>query len=203
MVHVSKHPIIAPDECAKAIQIAEDWAAANGGWLSNRHASAPTTDMAIKDVPPLLEWFNERLEKSLFPMLCQRFPDQIDHPDQIRVHDAFIVKYEFGEGKQNELSIHQDESTFSFTIALNDRDQYEGGGTCFEAIRPSGDPGASFEQRALSTDAGGCVAFGGKLRHGGQAITSGVRYIIPLFVYLDKNNSGEAPGYATKSLAAA
>ena len=76
-------------------------------------------------------------------------------------------------------------------------------GTFFEAIRPSGDTDAPFEARALSTDAGGCVAFGGKLRHGGQAITSGVRYIIPLFVYLDKNNSGEAPGYATKSLAAA
>ena len=116
------------------------------------------------------------------------------------MHDAFIVKYEFAEGKQNQLSMHQDESTFSFTIALNSRDEYEGGGTCFEATRPSGEPDAPFEARALATDAGGCVAFGGKLRHGGQAITSGVRYIIPLFVYLDKNNSGEAPGYATKSL---
>jgi len=203
LVHVSKHSIIPPEECARAIQIAEGWAAENGGWLSDRHASAPTTDMAIKDVPPLLEWFNQHLETSLFPMLAQRFPDQIEHPDQIRVHDAFIVKYEFGEGKQNQLSLHQDESTFSFTIALNSRDEYEGGGTFFEAIRPSNDADASFEQRALSTDAGGCVAFGGKLRHGGQAITKGVRYIIPLFVYLDKNNSGELPGYATKSLAEA
>ena len=47
----------------------------------------------------------------------------------------------------------------------------------------------------------GCVAsFSGRLWHGGNAITSGYRYIIPLFIYLDANGSGKRPGYMLSSL---
>ena len=198
LVHASRVPIIDPSECAWAIEAAEAHAAANGGWMSDRHASAPTTDMAIKDVPLLLEWFNEKLETTLFPMLASRFPDFISNPDHIRVHDAFIVRYD--ASGQRELAIHQDESSFSFTIALNDRSDYIGGGTFFEGIRPSDKNEEDFAARALNVDAGGVVCFGGKLRHGGQAITSGTRYIIPLFVYLDTNKSGNPAGYSVSSL---
>ena len=52
----------------------------------------------------------------------------------------------------------------------------------------------------LNADAGGCVAFAGKARHGGFPISAGTRYIIPLFCYLDENKSGKAPGYALEGL---
>ena len=197
LVHASRVPIIDPAECAWAIETAEAHAAANGGWMCDRHASAPTTDMAVKDIPPLLEWFNEKLETTLFPMLAGRFPDFIKDPDDIRVHDAFIVRYD--ASGQRSLAVHQDESTFSFTIALNDRSEYEGGGTFFEGIRSSGSD-EDYLPLALNADAGGVVCFGGKRRHGGEAITSGTRYIIPLFVYLDANKSGNPQGYAVSSI---
>ena len=83
------HP---PAECARAIEVAEARAAETGGWTGARHAEAATTDMALKDVPELLEWFNGRLKSTLFPMLAARYPDKISSPDVIRAHDAFVVK---------------------------------------------------------------------------------------------------------------
>jgi hypothetical protein len=44
------------------------------------------------------------------------------------------------------------------------------------------------------------VAFPGKLRHGGAAVTRGRRYIIPLFIYADTNASGRKPGYLRRAL---
>ena len=90
----------------------------------------------------------------------------------------------------------QDENCLSFTIALNDAGAYEGGGTCFHALRPAGEPTAPFAPVTLNAErAGGVVTFPGKLRHGGAPVTRGRRYIIPLFIYVDSNASGRRPGY--------
>ena len=47
---------------------------------------------------------------------------------QVRVHDAFLVRY--AAGAQAQLPMHTDESQFSFTLALNPSADYGGGGTC-------------------------------------------------------------------------
>ena len=52
----------------------------------------------------------------------------------------------------------------------------------------------------LNADAGGVVTFPGKLLHGGNAVTEGRRYIIPLFIYSDRNGSGRKQGYVLDSL---
>ena len=204
-VQVSKGALLPREECAKAIEIAEAHAASHGGWTSSRHTQAATTDMPVKDIPELLDWFNDKLATTLFPMLAARYPDKISSPDLLRAHDSFIVKYDGDkDGAQNSLAVHTDESAFSFTIALNDRSEYEGGGTCFESIRlneaDGGDKGGDFEPLTLNADAGGVVAFPGTIRHGGSPVTKGVRYIIPLFLYLSENGSGKEPGYVTKDL---
>ena len=111
--------------------------------------------------------------------------------------DAFVVRYDARE--QASLPTHQDENTFSFTIALNDRSEYEGGGTSFAKLRPVGDGDAPFATTILNADAGGVVAFPGKLRHGGNVVTEGRRYIIPLFIYADWNRSGLPAGYLLES----
>ena len=193
--YYSTAPFIPRDECAAAIEICERRAAELGGWLTARHAEAATTDMNVKDVPELLAWFNERLRDTLFPMLADRFPEKIPSADAIRVHDAFVVKYD--ENAQRSLPTHVDESAFSFTIALNDRSDYEGGGTRFEqALAEDG----TWAPRVLNADAGGVVAFPGKVRHGGSAITAGTRYIIPLFCNIDENASKKPPGYVLADL---
>lgn len=131
-------------------------------------------------------------------MLASRFPHAVKSAAQLRVMDAFVVRYDARE--QASLPTHQDENTLSFTIALNDRSEYDGGGTVFERLRPSGLREAPFEQTILNADAGGVVAFPGRLRHGGSVVTSGRRYIIPLFIYVDSNRSGRQAGYVLRHL---
>jgi len=200
-VFKSREPLLDPAECAWVIEQVEAQAAITG-WTTDRHVQAPTTDIPVSSVPAIREWFDEMLQTRLFPMVHSRFPDAIQAPDRLRVFDAFVVRYD--ARAQAELPTHVDENTFSFTIALNDRSEYEGGGTAFERLRPAGsDSSVPFERTVLNADAGGVVAFPGKLRHGGNVVTQGRRYIIPLFLYADQNvqqSTHHAPGYVLRHL---
>ena len=68
---------------------------------------------------------------------------------------------------------------------------------------------ADFGATVLNADAGGVVAFPGKLRHGGSVVTAGRRYIIPLFIYAAQNRNarsraeGREPGYVLRHLGVA
>ena len=61
------------------------------------------------------------------------------------------------------------------TIAMNDTEHYQGGGTYFAAT------GQSYR-----TDGGGVVSFCGDVLHAGHAITAGTRYIIACFMYVQE-----------------
>ena len=89
-------------------------------------------------------------------------------------------------GAQASLPLHSDQSILSFTIALNDPAEYEGGGTWFRALGKAVDAPA----------AGHAVLFPGKVLHGGQPITRGTRYIIVLFMGYETNRlTGRGDGY--------
>ena len=66
----------------------------------------------------------------------------------------------------------------SFTVGLNDRSEYDGGGTHFECL-----------DRVLHADCGQFTAFPGSLVHAGAPTTRGTRYILVLFVYAEGWNS--------------
>jgi len=190
----SRESLIPPEECAEVIRLVEAHAERSGGWSTARHVQAPTTDVPVSEVPELRKWFDDKLEKTLFPMLAARYPSLVPAATDLRVMDAFVVRYD--ANAQASLPVHQDENSLSFTIALNDATEYEGGGTCFESLRPATEPTAAFAPTTLNAArAGGVVAFPGKLRHGGAPVTKGRRYIIPLFIYGDTNASGKKPGY--------
>ena len=90
---------------------------------------------------------------------------------QLRVMDAFVVRYDARE--QASLPMHIDENTFSFTIALNDQQEYEGGGTIFANVRPASERDGPYVPTILNANAGGVVTFPGKLPHGGNVVTQG------------------------------
>ena len=171
------YPILTSNECVQAIQWAE--AAALGrqeGWTTSRHYAVPTTDIPIHEIPPLLNWFNNTvLKQRLRPLLASQFGESEVGQDGsgIFIHDAFIVRYD-ASGGQNHLPLHRDQSTHSFTIALNSHLDYDGGGTYVAKLG-----------RAIRVEKGGAFSFrGDELLHGGDPVVRGRRYIIVAFCYV-------------------
>eukprot|EP01041_Mallomonas_annulata_P010869 gene10869-22693_t len=217
-VFLTRGAVLTTEECLAAVAMAETYAQrtvlGSGGWTTSRHYAVPTTDLPVHVIPDLLSWFNGIMSTRLIPMLLEQFPGEA------RVNDAFVVKYSRSrrhnthyhslsdsvevtdsptavaagevspeqEQEQYYLPVHMDQSTHSFTIALNSVDAYEGGGTYFVDVG-----------RAVRPDIGQVLSFRGDLMHGGEPITSGVRYIIAAFLYIshhkDDDNEHNADGH--------
>jgi len=80
------------------------------------------------------------------------------------------------------LPVHRDTSLLSLNIALSPLSAFDGGGTCFEALRLSevdaersrdAGGGAKLGSRGISLDRGHAMCHASGLRHGGQRITRG------------------------------
>ena len=95
-VYVSRAALLSRATCKGAIEAAEAWAAAHGGWTTARHYTVATTDVPMTSLPALLPHFNEALRTQLFPALASRYPDAAPDPAGLRVLDAFLVKYHAG-----------------------------------------------------------------------------------------------------------
>ena len=190
-VYVSSKPLIPKPVCAHFIATAEAWAERSGGWTTARHYSVATTDVPLIELPELLPSFNEALHAALLPALASLYPKAAPLASRLRVLDCFLVRYD--AKAQNSLSLHTDQSLLSFTIALNEPSEYEGGGTFFRGLGRAVDAPA----------AGHAVMFPGKVEHAGQAITRGRRYIIVLFMGYEANRMSQREGgYVLESFAA-
>ena len=189
LVFVSAHPLLTRPECdAVCAEVEAHVNADRGGvWPTVRRSSVPTTDCAVEDVPTLRPWLRALLATRLFPMLAGCFPLLAGGrpllPDDLRVHDAFIVRYDARAGGPGSTSLpeHSDTSALSISLALNEGGgvDYSGGGTLVAALRDT-PCGGVVEART-----GHAVAFAGPLRHGGEAVTSGVRMVLVLFLYVE------------------
>ena len=73
------------------------------------------------------------------------------------------------------------------SIALNSLADYDGGGTLIEALTRTGggiqDLQASGHSCALRVERGHAVVHPGCIRHGGERITRGLRYVLILFLF--------------------
>jgi len=176
-------PMLDETTCRRVIEIATS----NGKWTTGRHYAVPTNDIPVHDVPELLAWFYPWMEQEMEPLLKKQFLSSSTAAAtktaigsrRFFEHDAFFVRYQ-GDGETNHLPCHFDECTHSFVIGLND--DFEGGGTYFHDYNT-----------VLSPRIGDVVTFkGDSLKHGGDAVTRGTRYILAVFLYLDKVSLMEA-----------
>ena len=152
----------------------EEWAMREGGWTSQRHFNHPTTDIPLAELPRTRAMLNQAvLPSRIYPMLGQAFSNSLPNWRALRVADAFVVKYN-ATGGQTFLKPHRDGSVLSFNIALNNRFEYEGGGTWFEGLG-----------QALPIEKGHVCCHASGVMHGGHPITSGVRYILVGFVIVE------------------
>jgi hypothetical protein len=180
-------------ECAEMILLVERHQQKH--WTTSRHYAVPTTDIPVYKIPALLEWFNLQLEGLIYPMVRKQFleasPDNSQnghhHSENppfstLRIMDAFLVKYDFELG-QRRLPLHNDQSDYSLTIAMNPMDEYGDGGTFF-----------SDSGETVKTDVGGIISFEGQLSHAGMSITRGTRYIIVCFICVEEESHQDHDG---------
>eukprot|EP00752_Nemacystus_decipiens_P010328 g9200.t1 len=174
-IFLSRTAVLSSEECRAVIRAAEEYSQANGGWTTSRHYAVPTTDLPVHVLTAILPWFRSLVSERLFPTLAEQF-GLAGGARRVFVHDAFVVRYE--EGRQRHLPLHRDQSTHSFTIALNGLDQYSGGGTFFPCLG-----------RSVRPPEGHALSFRGDILHGGDPLLRGVRYIIACFCYYDADDA--------------
>lgn len=173
LVHQSAVPLFSAEECAAVVSESESVSVQMGGWTSQRHFNHPTTDIPMARLPRTRKWLNTALQDRIYPFLGSCFEDALPDKRALRVADAFVVKYN-ASGGQTFLSPHRDGSVLSFNVALNDIEEYEGGGTWFEGLG-----------RSLAIERGHVCAHASGVFHGGHPITHGVRYILVGFVIVE------------------
>jgi tetratricopeptide (TPR) repeat protein len=158
-------------ECDELIQMVEshfegkDWSRLPSGQYE-------VAGFWIRDLPAVHQWFNRMLQERLFPAMMAQFPDfcGVDGADMsdLCVDNAYLFKYTPETGRRTDT--HTDSGCLSFTIALNPKEDYKGGGTWFEFL--DGDNGI------IEMDVGQVTLRPGGVRHCGHAVKRGTRYII-------------------------
>jgi hypothetical protein len=114
---------------------------------------------------------------------------------QLDDREPHIVKYDVTKKERQKLDMHTDKSEWTFLIALSNGCgfDYEGGGTYFECL-----------DATVHIQRGHALIFPGKLRHCGQKITNGLRFLLVGFL-VDKstntNNTATAAAAAASTTA--
>jgi hypothetical protein len=136
----------------------------NGGWLTDRHPYASTTDLLIDKVPCILNLMLSLFKNIITPSIIKHYSLPVD--SIINIIDLFIVKYE--KDKQEGLERHRDESNFTASISLND--MFDGGGVKFD------------DGSIVIQNPGELLIMTNRDVHSAINITRGERYVIIFFI---------------------
>jgi len=122
----------------------------------------------ISNLPPAsLERLNSILQKSLYPMLQERFG-----VEDLSVYDGLILGSIAPSMSQ---PVHRDASLVTLNIALSSPDDFEGGGTYIEGLE-------NHNGLPLCIDRGKVLCHSSGIMHAGTAISAGERWVLVLFV---------------------
>ena len=171
-IQVTTRPFLSKEQCDTIVAIAEGYVQENGQWTTLPSGRFQIAGSWIKDIPPLTDYFNHLLKTKFFPALAKLFPHVVTDPSLLYIQSAYIFKYTPESGEKTDT--HIDSSLLSFTILLNDNTQFEGGGTYFECLGETGE--------IITMEQGDVTFRPAGLRHRGQPITSGQRYVLGGFV---------------------
>lgn len=190
-------PILTTQETTRLLELARQHAAATGRWQqpdTARHATYATCDFAIDEAPAVQAYLDDLdFDERVFTTLSELY----DIPGQdLSYLDLFCAQYrakktkgddEEDDGTMDQLEAHRDGSLLSFTITLSDPNDFEGGGTFFEALRghedEHADTGVVYPGGVIRpTRAGDGVFHSGKPLHGADRVTAGERVVLVGFV---------------------
>jgi hypothetical protein len=204
--HIYIRSLLSDEEVGMALKLAIDYAEENGRFDnpdSDRHVSYATCDFPVDECDQLDSFLESTdFQQRLFGQFADLY--NVDAND-LSFDDLFVAYYqakpEVGEcddgDKEDEsnimdrLELHRDGSLFSFSLLLNPPDEFDGGGTFYDALRdmnPSDcDHGILHSGGAIRPDrAGDAVLHCGKILHGADVVTAGRRVVLVGFVNLSK-----------------
>lgn len=211
-------PLLTDDESSKLLQLARTYATENESWDqldSSRHVSYPTVDFATEESIEISEYLGPsgiQFEERTFGALSEAFDVDVGDMSfldlfcasyEVKEADDAADKLEEGRNTMDQLDLHRDGSLLSFTILLSPPEEFEGGGTIFDAL---GDVDIDDQNNSILQPSGVIQAppgyatlHSGKLLHGGHLVTKGQRIVLVGFVDVDKRNFNPGVlGAATK-----
>jgi hypothetical protein len=174
LAKTSQTPILTADECRNIICECETHYYGWGG--SNERYGTPSNRVGymlpLENLSFSYTFVNFELLPRLFPAISLAFSDSLTiNPENLRLGGCRVVKYDAADGHV-ELGMHRDGLLVTANIALNDLDEYEGGGTIIEGLK-----------NPIRLPMGNALLHPGDVKHGGNAITSGVRYALVCFIF--------------------
>ena len=209
--HLYVRSLLSDEEVGMALKLAIDYAEENGRFDnpdSDRHVSYATCDFPVDECDQLESFLESTdFQSRLFDQFADLY--NVD-ADDLTFDDLFVAYYqatpEVGDNADDDdgdqeddessnimdrLELHRDGSLFSFSLLLNPPDEFDGGGTFYDALRdvnPSDcDHGILHEGGAIRPErAGDAVLHCGKILHGADVVTEGRRVVLVGFVELSK-----------------
>lgn len=190
-IHVES--ILTLDEAAKCRSLAKEYAAQSGCWDgpdSIRHSTYATCDFPMDECETLSQYLDEiGFHDEILSRLSQHYHVDVEDMSYL---DFFCAHYQAknndSPNNMDQLEAHRDGSILSFTVLLTPPDEFEGGGTFFDAlvdVQVEQDDGVQvlFPKGVIrAPQAGDCVLHSGKLLHGADVVTSGERTVLVGFV---------------------
>ena len=171
--HVTSGPIFSTEECQAIISEAEENTEVQ--WQAHeQYYKEYKITRNVNEMPKTKEFFGRACIERIFPLLQKMYPSvcpqTADGHRDFRVFSAKVLRYDSSRG-DDYLGTHHDGSLLTFLVGLNDIEEYEGGGTYFEAIG-----------KAIRYGAGHLCCHPGIVRHGGAKVTSGTRYVLAAWI---------------------
>ena len=153
------------------------------------------------------ELVHKSIREQLLPFARKHFPHlngAFDKQPYPRPGNLFIVRYSAASGRPGGrgLKLHKDETALTFNICLSPQDGFEGGGTYFPAA--ASDRSCDVDGLLVRPCPGHCLVHDGNIKHAGNDVTSGDRYILVGFYNADgRDRAGEECYFGKKALAEA
>lgn len=164
--------VFSKDICDWIIYESELYANVNG-WMVDRHNRYPTTDIPIQNLRGVFKF----ITKSFFDTIKEKITSDycISNNKIFDVIDMFVVKYSADGTHQDFLEMHFDNSLFTATILLNNKKEFDGGGTYYK------------DGIVSNTNIGDMIIHTQRHVHSGIKITRGIRYLLVFFINIINN----------------
>ena len=196
--HIYITNILTPEEAHRCNTLSQTYAGQTGRWDTPdgiRHASYPTCDFPVDECPPMEAYLESiQFNQRMFGNLSQLYGIEQEDMEYL---DLFVAHYQAkdssttdgGGGGMDRLELHRDGSLLSFSLLLNDPNDFQGGGTFYDALRDVPCTTILHDGGAIRPlQVGDACLHCGKLLHGADVVTSGFRTVLVGFVNVAERN---------------